>query len=220
MKKHLLFIFTTISLLVFTSLQQTFAQVPTGYQQVNATQKEALTKRIQAKQSQIKDMQMDFTQEKVMKMMSNKVIMHGQMHFKKPELLKITYKDPIQMMIWMNQGQWAIKENGKINRFSERTMPSLYYINQMLLESVQGAIISSKHFKSTVYEGKDSYFILLKPEVKELKQWFQEIHLFIDKKDVLVQRIILKESDQEHTTMIMKNVKINQNVSNSVFTIR
>lgn len=121
----------------------------------------------------------------------------------------------------MNNGQWAMKDGkGSISKFSEKNMPSLYYINQMLLESVQGSIITSKHFSSKVYENKQQYFVLLKPQVKELQNWFEEIHLYINKSDLLVQDILLKENKEEYTLMKMKDIQTNKTINPNVFKVR
>jgi len=199
----------------------TFAQVPAGFNIISEKQSQDLSEKIEKKQATIKTMQMDFVQEKEMKMMRNKAVMNGKLFFQKANTLKVEYIDPVVMHIWMNNGQWAMKDGkGKISKFNEKSMPSLYYINQMLLESVQGSIIKSKHFSSKVYENKQQYFVLLKPQVKELQNWFEEIHLYINKSDLLVQTILLKENKDEYTLMKMKQIQTNKPINPNVFKVR
>lgn len=208
-------------LLLFCCLfKELLAQAPSGYQLLTASEQEYLVQKIKNQQAKVEDMSMDFTQIKVMKMMKNKVTMKGKMQFKKPQSLRIDYLNPIQMSIAMNNGQWAIKEAGKVNKFSEKTMPSLYYVNQMLLESVQGTIIQSSHFSAQVYQSKNDYYMVLIPKEAALKKWFQEVNVIMNKNTLQVEQVTLKETKEEYTQMIFYNVQQNQNLKTGDFQIK
>lgn len=197
-----------------------WAQVPSGYQLLNPTEQQELLQRIKSQQTKIQDMSMDFTQVKVMEMMKNPVTMKGKMKFKKPQSLRMDYLNPVQMNIAMNNGQWAIKEGGRINRISEKTMPSLFYVNQMLLESVQGTIIQSEYFNAKVYEGAKDYYMVLLPKEMALKKWFQEVIVMLNKTTYQVTKVTMKESDKEFTEMSFYNIQLNKNIKLSELQIK
>ena len=94
MKKHIL-------LLTFLIPITLFAQVPKGFTPVKDTL--GFKQKMETQSKLVNSIESDFTQEKYLSVMSEKIISKGHFCFKKINMLRWEYNDPYKYIICINK---------------------------------------------------------------------------------------------------------------------
>ena len=96
----------------------------------------------------------------------------------------------------------------------------LEYVNQIIIDCVQGTAIDSKEFHVKVFENDKQYLLAMSPVKKEMKDFFSNIHLYIDKADYSVSRMEMIEPNNDNTVFTFLNKKFNESIADTFFTIQ
>lgn len=172
-----------------------------------------------AKSTAMNTLKSDFVQEKNISMLNKKLISNGSFVFKKANKLRMEYAKPYPYIFVMNEDQIIIKNDQKKTNVSVNSNKMFKMISQLTIDCVTGNILNSKDFDIKISENTKVYFLVLKPNQKMIKSLFTEIDLLVDKSDFTVNRIDLKETSGDSTTLIFSNKKINTPVSDEVFNV-
>lgn len=89
----------------------------------------------------------------------------------------------------------------------------------MTINCVTGNVLNSKDFDIDISENAKVYYLVLKPRQKLLKSLFDRIDILISKQDFTVDRLELKETSGDNTTLVFTNKIINAPVSDEVFDV-
>ena len=162
----------------------------------------------------------DFTQEKVLSMLSEKIVSRGKFWFKKSNFLRMEYTKPYQYLMILNKDNVYIKDGQKENKLSTRSNKIFQQINKITVDCVQGTALDNPNFKTVVFENKSSYLVELSPVGKSLKDFFKTIHVIVDKKDYTVNSIEMLESSGDSTTLHFTNKEINAPIPDALFAIK
>ncbi|MDO9254527.1 MAG: outer membrane lipoprotein carrier protein LolA [Bacteroidales bacterium] len=172
-----------------------------------------------AKSTAMNTLKSDFVQEKSVSMLTNKLISNGTFIFKKTNKLRMEYAKPYPYIFVMNEDQIIIKNDQKKSSVSVNSNKMFKMISQLTVDCVTGNILNSKDFDVEISENAKVYFLVLKPNQKMIKSLFTEIDLLVAKSDFTVDRIDLKETSGDSTTLIFSNKKINTPVSDEAFNV-
>ena len=172
-----------------------------------------------SKSAAINTLRSDFIQEKSISMLNDKLVSNGSFIFKKNNKLRMEYVKPYPYLFVMNEDQIIIKNDQKKSNVSVNSNKLFKMISQITIDCVTGNILNSKDFNVKVSENARVYFLVLKPNQKMLKSLFSEIDLIISKSDFTVDKLDLKETSGDRTTLIFNNKKINTPVSDEVFAV-
>jgi|SRR3954471_20762103 len=211
MKKCILFLF---SFCVF----HTFAQVPTGFKLLKDTA--AFKQKMQEQSKLINSMESNFTQEKYLSVMSEKIITKGHFNFKKVNMLRWEYTDPYKYVIAINKDKMFIKDNNKITKYDINSNKMFKSINEMMVNTVQGNLLNNKDYKPAFYENEKIYLVELTPVQKAAKDFLKNIYLYIDKTDYVVVKVKLTEPGDDYTIIDFTDRKTNQPIADEKFTIK
>jgi outer membrane lipoprotein-sorting protein len=162
----------------------------------------------------------DFTQEKNLSMLSEKIVSKGKFWFKKDNLLRMEYNKPFEYLMILNKDNMYVKDGSKENRISTRSNKLFQQINKITIDCVQGNVFSNNDFVTKVYENKGTYQIELAPVGKALKEFFKTIDVTIDKGDYTVTTIEMNESSGDNTTLHFTNRQFNTAIPDALFAIR
>jgi outer membrane lipoprotein-sorting protein len=162
----------------------------------------------------------DFTQEKNLSMLSEKITSKGKFWFKKPNTLRMEYSKPFEYLMILNKDKVYIKDGQKENTVSTRSNKIFKQINQIVLDCIQGTALSNPSFKSAVFENKTTYLVSLSPVGKDLKDFFKTINITIYKKNYEVNVIEMLESSGDSTTLRFTNKETNATIPDALFAIK
>jgi outer membrane lipoprotein-sorting protein len=162
----------------------------------------------------------DFTQEKNLSMLSEKITSKGKFWFKKPNMLRMEYSKPFEYLMILNKDKVYIKDGQKENTVSTRSNKVFKQINQIVLDCIRGSALSNPSFNSAVFENKTTYLVSLSPVGKDLKDFFKTINISIDKMDYDVNVIEMLENSGDSTTLRFTNKEINAPIPDALFAIK
>jgi outer membrane lipoprotein-sorting protein len=162
----------------------------------------------------------DFTQEKSLSMLSEKITSKGKFWYRKTNMLRMEYTQPFNYLMILNKDNVYIKDGQKENKVSTRSNKVFKQINKIVVDCIQGTALNSGDFKSAVYENKGTYLVSLSPVNKQLSEFFKTIEITVDKKDYSVNTIEMLEGSGDSTTLHFTNKEINANIPDALFAIK
>jgi outer membrane lipoprotein-sorting protein len=206
----------TLVFLFFSTLL--FAQIPAGYKPVKDTL--AFKQKMEAQSKLVNTIESDFTQEKYLSVMSEKIITKGHFLFKKVNMLRWEYTTPLKYLIAINKDKMYIKDNGKVSKYDINSNKMFKSINEMMVNTVQGNLLTSKDYKAKYYENEKFYLLELTPLQKGAKDFLKVIQLYIDKTDYAVVKVKMIEPSDDYTMIDFSNRKTNQPIGDEKFIVK
>lgn len=161
----------------------------------------------------------DFNQEKHLSILSNALISEGELIFKKPNLLKWAYEKPFQYVIVLDGKEIKMKDEEKTSTFDITSSKTFKQINDLIVSSVNGDILKEDQFDITYFQDEKNYIAFLVPKDAQMKKFVSKIELFFDKNDLTVNRLILREPNDDYTLINFSEKKINSNITDEAFRI-
>mgnify|MGYP001306862252 FL=1 len=162
----------------------------------------------------------DFTQTKNLKMLAEKIVSKGQFSFKKNNKVRMEYLTPYKYLLVINNNTIYIKKDNKLNTYSAKSNKAFNQINKLILECVQGTVINNKDFNTSLFENETIFLLQLIPNKKEMKNLFQTIQIYIDKKNYTVNKLNLIEASGDNTELQFTNKNINPTLSDDIYILK
>lgn len=159
----------------------------------------------------------DFVQEKNLSMLAEKITSKGKFWFKKENMVRMEYTSPSKYLMIINRDNILVKDEQKENKINTKSNKLFQQINRIIVDCVQGTILSNPDFKVKVFENKGSYLVELSPLSKGIKDFFKSINISIDKKDNSVSNIDMEEPSGDNTTIHFLNKEINATLPDALF---
>jgi outer membrane lipoprotein-sorting protein len=163
--------------------------------------------------------QADFTQEKSLSMLSEKIISKGKFWYKKENNLRMEYLQPYTYLMILHAGRIYVKDGQKENTFSANSNKTFQQVNRILIDCVAGTMMDNPDFQTDLFESGTSFLIELKPVTKNLKELYKNINIVIDKKDYTAALIEMFEVSGDKTIMRFQNKIINAPIPDTLFFI-
>ena len=163
--------------------------------------------------------QADFSQEKTLTMLSEKMNSTGKFWYRKKDRLRMEYIRPYPYLMILNSGKIFIKEGQKENKISANSNKIFQQVNRILIDCVSGNMLENPDFQSRIFESPDAFLVELRPLAKNLKEQYKNINIVIDKKDFTAVAIEMYELAGDKTIIRFQNKEINAQVPDSVFNI-
>jgi outer membrane lipoprotein-sorting protein len=170
-----------------------------------------------AKSAQVNSIQADFTQEKNLSLLAEKIISKGKFWFRKETQVRMEYQHPFQYLMIINGKNIYIKDGQKENKVSARSNKLFQKINQLTIDCVQGTVFTNPDFNVKAFENKSQYLVEMVPVTRDMQDFFSTILVTIDRKDYSVASINMIEKGGDNTLISFQNKVINQVIPDAVF---
>jgi outer membrane lipoprotein-sorting protein len=206
-------IISVLPVFIFCSLHAQYA----GYSAVNDIN--GFRQQFSAASQKLNSLQSDFTQEKNLSMLSEKIISKGKFWFKKENKVRMEYNQPFTYLMIMNGSNIYIKDGQKENRVSTSSNKLFQQINKIVVDCVKGTAFNNTDFKINVFESRSTYLIELTPVVKNLQDIFKHINVIVDRKDYSVVSIKMTEPSGDYTNISFTNKILNSNPADALFSV-
>jgi len=168
----------------------------------------------------IKSMQCDFVQTKQIKMLNDKVVSKGKMYYLQSDKLRWEYISPYKYIFILNGSKVQLKNDKRNDVIDVEKNRVFKEIAQIMMSSVVGDCLNdTRSFKTTIADAKTHWLATLVPQRREMKQMFNSIKLYFDKKRLMVTRVELIEKNGDKTIIELKNVKTNGQIASSIFAV-
>lgn len=188
-----------------------------GYTLLNYT--ETFKKSFAQATAATESIQADFSQEKSLTMLSEKINSTGKFWYRKKDELRMEYLRPYSYLMILQAGKIFIKEAQKENKISANSNKIFQQVNRILIDCVSGTMLENPDFQYHIYESTVAYLIELKPLAKNLKELYKNINIVIDKKDYTAKAIEMYELSGDKTIIRFQNKELNARIPDSVFNI-
>ncbi len=162
----------------------------------------------------------DFTQEKNLSMLSEKISSKGSFWFKKDSRVRMEYKQPFKYLMILNRDKVYVKDGAKETKVSTKSNKMFQQINKIMIDCMQGTMLANTDFKTRIFENKNSALVELTPVTKGLKEMFKSINVTVDKKDFSVLSIEMQEISGDNTIMRFTNKELNAAIPDNLFDIK
>lgn len=179
-----------------------------------------LKARIEMMSKATNSIESDFTQEKNLSVLSEKIISKGHFVFKKDNMLRWEYQSPSKYLIVINKDKIMIKDEKKTSKYDMNSNKVFKEINDIMVSCVQGTIFKSNKFKTSYHESDKYYKLELIPQVKNMKETFKKINLYFDKTVTSVVKLEMIETNEDATLLDFSNKKLNAPVAEAIFTVK
>ena len=135
-------------------------------------------------------------------------------------MLRWEYTTPLKYLIAINKDKMFIKDNGKVSKYDINSNKMFKSINEMMVNTVQGNLLTSKDYKAKYYENEKFYLLELTPLQKGAKDFLKVIQLYIDKTDYAVVKVKMIEPSDDYTMIDFSNRKTNQPIGDEKFIVK
>jgi outer membrane lipoprotein-sorting protein len=163
--------------------------------------------------------QSDFSQEKTLSMLSEKISSKGKFWYQKKDMLRMEYIQPYPYLIILNGGKIFMKDGQNENKISTGSNKVFQQVNRLMMDCVSGKMLDNPDFQYRVFENNGGWLIELKPLVKNLKRLYKNINIVIDKRDYSAKTIEMVELSGDKTVIRFQNKELNAQIPDSVFNI-
>jgi outer membrane lipoprotein-sorting protein len=201
---------------VLLSHGHVFGQYP-GYHPI--TDLAAFKTKFATESAKVLSISSDFTQEKVLTALTEKITSTGKFSFKRSNKVRIEYVKPFVYLMVMNGDKMLVRDNEKENTINVKSNKLFQQVNRIMIDCVQGTILDSKDFTTKVFENDKVYLLEMTPTSKSLREFFQTVVLSVEKSDYSVKSIVMNEPSGDKTTISFTNKKINQQVPDAIFAL-
>ena len=153
----------------------------------------ALKLRIETMSKTVNSIESDFTQEKNLSILSEKVNSKGHFVFKKENMLRWEYSSPYKYLIVINKDKIWIKDEKKTSKYDMNTNKVFKEINDIMISCVQGTIFKAGKFTIAYFENDKYYKLELSPLQKNMKESLKKINMYFDKNVTSVSKLDMIE---------------------------
>lgn len=173
----------------------------------------------QKESSSIRSISSNFTQEKVLTALTEKITSNGIFRFKRDSKVRLEYIKPFSYLMIMNGDKMLVRDDNKESRMNMKNNKLFQQINRIMIDCLQGSILDSKDFTTMVFENDKVFLLEMTPVSKSLKNFFQTIVLKVEKSDYSVQSMQMNEPGGDYTLLTFTDKKLNVTLQDEVFNL-
>ena len=189
----------------------------------SAEQAKTMLETVNKAAASVKTMQCDFTQTRKSSMLKNEAVSKGKMYYSGKKL-KWAYTTP-------NKYAMVVVDNGKSqevflqSKDGSKTMDGqgsqlFKSIARLVMNGVTGAALSENgEFTVEMFTQGDVWVAKLTPKKEKMKKMFAYMRLYISADRKYVNKVELHEANDDVTTIVFTNMKLNEKIDESVFAL-
>lgn len=158
-----------------------------------------------------------FTQEKHMSILNKPFISSGVFYLKNPNKVRWEYKEPFSYLVVLVDNKVIIKDGDDLQNYDMSKNAIFKEINSTMSGLVNGKMLEDRNFSSQILENNDTYKVVLNPKNENIRGFVDEINIIFDKKSLETKQVVMKEKSGDKTIINFSNTKINQAISDKLF---
>ena len=144
----------------------------------------------------------------------------GRMCYQQTNMLRWEYISPYKYTFILNGSKVSLKKDDRSDVIDVNQNKFFKEIARIMMNSVVGKSLSDeKDFKTEIAIEKDEYVAILLPQRKDIKSMFERIILHFDKNNKVISSVELLEKNEDRTIITMTNIRINEQIYQSMFDI-
>ena len=191
---------------------------PKGYQPIKNVAE--FQQKLSTATASLKSLQSDFVQTKHLALLADKIVSKGLFSYQKDDKVRIEYKTPFQYLMVMNGGTILVRDEQKSTRINTRNSKMMQSVNRIMVDCMSGRVFSNPDFKVSAYSSSSRDLLLLRPVSADLQRIYSSIEVYLNKSDMDVVMLVLKEPNGDYTEMVYSGTRHNLALNESLFKTR
>ena len=164
--------------------------------------------------AKLNTMQCNFTQTKTVKLLNEKMVSKGKMHYQQPNKLRWEYT------FILNDSKVSLRKNSRHDVIDINQNKMFREIATIMMNSIVGKCLSDKKsFKTTVKDTPTEWVATLVPQSKELKHMFTSIILHFNKEKSVVVKVEMYEKNGDTTVIVLNDIIKNKKIDAKTFSV-
>ncbi|MEX2589937.1 MAG: outer membrane lipoprotein carrier protein LolA [Chitinophagales bacterium] len=159
-----------------------------------------------------------FTQIKYLDVLEDEIESTGKFLFKAPDFLKWEYEEPYEYTIIRKGDKMLIDDEGHQKEYDISSNQIFTAINNMMINLVTGNFFESGDYKATFFENGEMYKVVLNPVESQMADFLENIELYFDRKELLLQHIRMNEMSGDYTKIVFSEKTLNAAIPDAAFT--
>ena len=159
----------------------------------------------------------DFTQEKEMSFMEEKVASSGRFFFQKENRMRWEYTEPFSYALILNGDRIRIIDEGKSKDFDAGSNRMFMEISQVMTGMINGTLLTSNQVMTKWFEAAGYFRAELIPAGTMMKDYLSRIELKLNKSDYSVEELKMFEKSGDYTLITFRNKKLNETIPADIF---
>jgi outer membrane lipoprotein-sorting protein len=180
----------------------------------------AFKKQFSTEAKKITSIKSNFVQEKNLALLEEKITSEGKFTFKRENKVRIEYLKPFQYLMIMNADEMLVRDNQKESKVNVKSNKLFQQVNKIMVDCVQGTMLDNKDFTVKVFQDDKTWLLEMTPVGKALKDFFQTIIIYAEKKDYSVSSIDMREPSGDNTIIRFVQKELNTTVSDNLFAVK
>ena len=162
----------------------------------------------------------EFTQEKEMSILNDKIISSGRFYFKKDGLLRWEYLHPFSYVIAIRGDFISIRDEGKIRTYNTQSDKVFTEVNRIIIGSMNGTLLVDGSFTDDYDQNNGHYIVTLTPLAAPLKENLDKVIIYFNKTDFTVDKLEMVEPAGDYTRITFTKKQLNHPIADEVFILR
>jgi len=180
----------------------------------------ALAREIELANSKITSLQCNFSQEKELSFLEEKVFSSGVFLYEKENKIRWEYQIPYSYIIIMNENLIKIIEEDKSNRLDASSNRLFSSINTVMAGIIDGSVIQDRElFESSFTENEKMVRVVMLPLVPGMKEFISAIELDLSKENYTVDALKIIEKSGDYTLIRFNDKKFNAAIPENTFRV-
>lgn len=163
----------------------------------------------------------DFKQTKYMTVFRQKIVSRGRFYYQKPDKICMDYARPVNYAIVINGHYIKTVSGGKKSVTNIGANKMMNQMQDMIAASMTGDLSRlSSQYRTAFYENDKYYLARVIPVDATIRQYMQQIDIYLDKASMSVYELRLRENASNYTEYLFYNRRFNSLRDESVFSVR
>ncbi len=181
---------------------------------------EQVLKEVQKRQSSVKTLQADFTQQKTLALLAEPQRSGGTFIYEKPDKVRWNYTEPNPVTMLIAGGRMTTfypklsrAESLEVGRFQDRIFKYMGAGNAI------GELATWFNFRFSDRKGEPSWKLDLVPKTSQVAKRVKKITIWIDRKSYMTSKFEYVEADDDTTLYEFTSIRVNEPVPTAAFTL-
>ncbi|MDR1055570.1 MAG: outer membrane lipoprotein carrier protein LolA [Prevotellaceae bacterium] len=168
----------------------------------------------------VKSIESDFTQLKHLDIFDNDISSKGKFYYRHNNKICMDYTSPVNYLIVINGDKLKTVADGKKSVVNLGSNKSMKEMRSMLAACMSGDLSRiSSDYDLEYFEDTKYYLIIVKPKNKTVRDYISDFHIYLDKKDMSVDKLRISENTIDYTNYQFSNKKFNSLQNDEKFSV-
>jgi len=181
---------------------------------------DSFIKQLEQNAFSVKSIESDFKQIKHVGAFNKDIISSGKFYYKASDKIRLNYVKPSPYLIVINADKIKIESEGKKNVMNLKDNKQMKEMQRMLTACMTGNFSGlTNDYLIEVNDDGQFYLVNVKPVNDNIKKYVTKYDIYLNRKDMSVNKLRISETDTDYTEYAFSNKKINTLNNDALFKI-